>query len=115
MSSSATPHVGVLSLILWLFLSLAIPMLGISMVSPIFDRMSEEGQLSVSSLWFLYWAIWVPLNALAWFLMLPGRALIRCVQAGTRAGRSLRLAATLVVSLYWVCAVLAWVWLVGNS
>jgi len=90
-------------------------MIGVSVVSPIFDEVALEGPISVSAFWFLYWAICVPLNALAWFVMLPGRAIIRRVPEPTGLRRSLRVAAVSLVTLYWIAAILGWVWLLGNS
>jgi hypothetical protein len=103
------------SIVLWLFLSIAIPMMGVSIVAPVFSQMEYEEHISASSCWLVYWAAWVPLHVIAWFAMLPGRSLREGVFKDKLGGRPTKMAGLLLVAAYWIVTIAAWRWLVLHA
>lgn len=109
-ANKVSAKVTVPMIMLWLVLVVSIPGLTISMVSPAFDHLDARGILSAATTFTGYWAAWVPLNAIAWFIMLPGRGILR--RPSNPSLGYLRLLGMIVITAYWISLVLMWCFLV---
>ena len=99
----------VLRLLFWAFLAVVIPLLAISMVSPVFDRLGATGRFPLSASWGLFGG-GVVINALAWLMhLILGRARAKRPGPGEPDHRFWVIFRWSVIGLYWVGVAIGWV------
>jgi quinol-cytochrome oxidoreductase complex cytochrome b subunit len=97
--------------LIWIVISLAQPLLLIDILSPALDRLVARGIVSVTAVRLLFWAFWIPFNALAWWFMLPGRGFL--YRGRTSAMRKvLRWVGIAVIVIYWCLVLFGRMWLI---
>mgnify|MGYP001192960510 CR=1 FL=1 len=94
--------------LLLLFVTMAVPMLSVSIVSPMFDGWHYRQRVSLTTSWTLFWVAML-LNATAWYAMLLGPSLVKALRCRkSSCVPYVRVLGWGLVVLYWAAVCIGW-------
>lgn len=98
------------SVLPWLIVAVSMWVIGVDILAPRLDVLVQQGILARHTVAYINW-FWLLFNLGAWYIMIPGRTLLRSRPRTDVTGRYVHRAAITVVLFYWALAVLGWVWM----
>lgn len=96
----------ILVLFSWISIAFSLPLIFFCMLAPALDHLEYSGEMIASVGYGAFWFVWFPLHLFVWFMILPGRLVIRNLNSKKLSNR---------IKLFsYVCAVVYVMMIIGG-